>query len=155
MRHRAATICVFASLALAVAGCGSQAASRPPHTTGTTSTTGATSTTGTTSTTSTTQAPATAPSSTTANPSDMTTVSVTGSGGTAETITIDEGGTTTHHDHVPLPYTLMLPGTPEVTVKAQTTDQSPDATISCRVDSPGGSSSSATSSGPGATVTCG
>jgi hypothetical protein len=85
----------------------------------------------------------------------MTTVSVTGSGGTAETITIDEGGNTTHHDHVPLPYTLTLPGTPGVTVEAQTTDESPDATITCRVDSPGDSSSSATSTGPGATVTCG
>lgn len=143
MRHPAVTICVFASLALAVAGCGSPTAGRPPHATATTPTAPAPTTT------------AAPPSTTTSRPSGTTTVSVTGSGGTAETITIDNGGTTTHHDHVPLPYTLTLPASRGVTVEAQTGDGSPDATITCQVASPDGSSSTATSTGPRTTVTCG
>lgn len=104
----------------------------------------------------TTTAPTTVPptsTSTTAPPG--VTFKATGTGATANSVTILVGGNEQQHQGVALPYTLTVPNTAyDYGITVQEGSGSPTASISCEIDEPGQPPVTNTSTGAYAVVDC-
>jgi len=99
---------------------------------------------------STTQATSTAP--TTSSPA-VTTVKVTGTPPTADSVTIVDDGRESRHTGVALPFIVTLPNRPSTLRVIAEAGSESTASITCEIDQPGKAVSDA-SSGAHAVVTC-
>jgi hypothetical protein len=102
----------------------------------------------------------TSPPTTTTTYNPTLVISVTGTGSSLSSVTIDQSGQETQHTEVGLPYSLTIPDpgygpASDTVMNAQTADGSANASVTCSINDPtGGVLDTNTSTGPYAVVSC-